>query len=271
MALLSHSCINGHITASAEATISISDLALHRGVAVFDYFNYDHGQNSHVDLYMDRLYRSVSLAGLAFAIERDELLNMIHEVYELNGTPLCNIKVIVTGGNSPNGYQIGDSANIIILSYDKVVPDPRLYRTGAKLITTHYPRVWPEIKSINYFATAIMQSQMAAANAIDILHVVDGQLRETSRSNIYIVKNGVISTPKDDVLWGVTRQRLINSKAVELRDISWEETLDADEIFITSTTKGIMPIVDIDDHTIGSGVVGPISQSLQQQWIDAAF
>ena len=90
---------------------------------------------------------------------------------------------------------------------------------------------------------------------------------ETARSNIFITKNGTVVTPLNAVLKGITRSIVLdlceelNLPIVE-RSFSLEELYDADEVFVTSTTKGAAPIVTIDGKSIGNGKVGEVSKLL---------
>ena len=98
----------------------------------------------------------------------------------------------------------------------------------------------------------------------EILYLDRNWVRECSRSNIFYVKDQIVYTPKSHILAGVTRKRILQLPGfiVQQRNFKKKELLDADEVFITSTTKGVLPIVKIDSTVIGDGRIGQITKSI---------
>lgn len=257
--------LNDRIIPTAESNINVTDLSIQRGYGIFDYFCYHNGLNTHLDQYFDRLYTSIQLANLSITTNRSELKAIIDELYHKNNVVKANMKVIVTAGYSSDGYNPAQSANLIILSYPHKDNPQTNYSSGVKLITHDYQRPWPEIKSINYFCSALLAPRMKLENAIDVLYISNNYVRETSRANIFMVKNGEISTPASQILKGITRGKIVDNTQglkVTQREITRAELLDADEVFITSTTKLVMPVIQIDNTPIRLSKVGPITQKL---------
>jgi branched-chain amino acid aminotransferase len=90
-----------------------------------------------------------------------------------------------------------------------------------------------------------------------VIYHHNGFISESSRSNIFVIKNGKIATPDQNILHGITRKRVLElDPTIEIRPISFEELLDADELFMTATTKKILPVTMIDDKKIGLGIPG---------------
>jgi branched-chain amino acid aminotransferase len=268
---LPYAFVNGEITLLTNASISVTDLSIQRGYGVFDYFNYAYGTNNAIDLYLDRLYNSAEKAYLSIPYDRSQLLSHINVLYRKNNVELCNMKVIVTAGNSSDGFTAPGISNIIVISYPQKVQIQDMKVTGARLISHPYQRPWPEIKSINYFCSAILARKMHAENAVDVLYIDHNQIRETSRANIFMVKGDQISTPGNQILHGITRHKILNntlSYSIKVTDISKEELMAADEIFITSTTKYVLPITHIDNVQIGNGQCGPVSMHLMD-WLSS--
>ena len=114
-----------------------------------------------------------------------------------------------------------------------------------------------------------LQQQRMKAGAVDVLYHQDGFISETSRSNVFVIKNGVIKTP-EDVLQGITRKHVISmvrgAFELEIGSVSTTDLWSADEVFITSTLKEIMPIVQIDKNKIGDGSIGKITRELMTQF-----
>ena len=109
--------------------------------------------------------------------------------------------------------------------------------------------------------------QWKEQGAEDVLYHWDGLVSESSRSNFYIVKDGIISTPDKHILLGITRKHLLDVAGnVQIRPISLEEVWEADEAFISATTKILLPVTQIDDRKIGAGKVGKVSLDLMAKF-----
>jgi branched-subunit amino acid aminotransferase/4-amino-4-deoxychorismate lyase len=109
--------------------------------------------------------------------------------------------------------------------------------------------------------------KMKKEGAIDVLYYDRNEVRETSRANVFMVKDNQVFTPVEKILKGITRKRVLGLSSpwpVTTKSISKEELMAADEVFITSTTKSIMPITHIDNIMIGNGEVGLITTQLSQ-------
>ncbi len=136
----------------------------------------------------------------------------------------------------------------------------RLYIEGGRLITHEFQREWPEIKSTNYLNSLILDSIRKEQDAVDILYLTRDGVSECSRSNFFMLRNNKLITPSSKILEGITRKIILNLSKnifeVEERTVLQNEIKTAEEVFITSTSKGLMPIVQIDNHLIGRGKVG---------------
>ena len=103
-----------------------------------------------------------------------------------------------------------------------------------------------------------------------MLYHQNGYVSESSRSNFFIVKDGVVSTPDLHILKGITRSQILQLAGdVQIRPITLTETLAADETFITSTTKKLLPVTQIDEHVIVNGKPGPVSLELLRKFREA--
>ena len=141
-----------------------------------------------------------------------------------------------------------------------------LYKKGAKLITAEFERAVFDAKHTNYSFAVSMQDTRKKAKAIEVLYTWKNDIREATTSNIFIIKNNTIITPKENILFGITRNCVIDlvkkEFSIEERTISKAEMFEADECFITATNKEVLPIVTVDDTVIGTGTVGPITQRI---------
>ena len=111
---------------------------------------------------------------------------------------------------------------------------------------------------------------MIAAGAGEILYHDGKCWRETVRANVFFIANGEIFTPGEKILKGITRKQVIHLAAKNFKvneaDIPVAFIDDVSEIFITSSTKGVLPVVEVDGKKVGSGKPGPISTTLSTEW-----
>ena len=129
----------------------------------------------------------------------------------------------------------------------------------------------PTHKTINYIQAVNLQNWRKEEKAVEILYVHEGQILECATSNICLVKDEVVITPAENVLGGITLKVVLElaeqaQYKIEKRLVYEEELKTADEIFITSSFKDIVPIVKIDNFSVGDGAVGPMTKDLMQRF-----
>ena len=255
--------LNGKILPSHEANLNITDLGLLRGYGIFDFFKAVNGQTVFMEDHLDRFENSAKIMHMALPESREQIRNVILELVKLNPHPLLGIKLILTGGYSPDGYT-PTTPNIAILAKPFKFAD---MNQGMKLMAIEYLRELAEVKTLNYAVPIWHLPQMRAMGADDYLYHKNGEVSELSRSNVFIIKNEKIITPKFGVLYGITRKRILTfAKAhfeIEERPLSLEEFYTADEVFTSGSTKKIVPIVQVNDHVFSNGVIGKVTQKLQ--------
>ncbi len=258
--------VNGELLPMATATIGISDLALLRGYGVFDFLAVRQGVPLFLDDYLARFARSAAGLGLALPFATDLLYDMVNSLVQLNGMKDAGIRLVLTGGYAEDGYTPA-APNLLILEHDLPPRSESAWNQGIHMISYAHQRELPEIKSINYLTGILLLEQLKTAGASEVLFHENGWVRESARSNFFIVDTtGRLVTPGEKILHGITRQRILASAGhlveMEVRDIALEEVYTAREAFITSTTKGNLPVVKIDNHVIGNGRPGPVSSAI---------
>ena len=258
--------INGNFVPFNQSTVHVSDLSIQRGYAVFDFFLVRNGVPPFLTFHMERLMNSVSLLKIELSYSKEELSAIILELIKRNNHGNSSIKIIVTGGLSEDDFTLS-SSSVIIINKPFEVPVTDATRNGGILITTNYQRDIPEAKTINYIRSVSLSRQLIEKNAVEVLFLDRNWVRECSRSNVYMVKDKVVYTPKSKILKGVTKRRILSLEGFEVRekDFKFSDLLSADEVFITSTTKGVMPIKQIDSVVIADGRVGNVTKAIQRQ------
>ena len=133
-------------------------------------------------------------------------------------------------------------------------------------MTREYRREFPEAKTTNYVTWLHSHPRIEEAGALDVLYHADGIISEAATASFYIVKGGRILAPAGGVLWGTVGTHVLDLASqdyeVEYRDVRIEEAFSADEAFLTSSVRGVVPITQLDDRPVGEGDVGPVTRHL---------
>jgi branched-chain amino acid aminotransferase len=259
--------VNGEILPASQATLRITDLALLRGFGIFDFFRTSNGKPFLMNHYLDRFFASARMMDLAIPFNKNQIEEFVYDLIKKNGLADTAIRMVLTGGYTSDGYNPADP-NYFILVEEIHYPDPEHYHTGIKLISFEHLREWSGIKSINYLTPIKIRKQILDKKGYDVLYHHNKNFLEVSRSNFFIIRDGVLITPGKNVLHGVTRKTVIEiSKKimnVEERDIPVNELALATEAFLTGTTKRILPITMIDDQIIADGTPGIVTKKLMK-------
>ena len=180
--------------------------------------------------------------------------------------------MVLSGGFSADSMSIGEPQLIIM---QEKLPAPQPSGMGA-LKSYAYQREAPHIKSINYGLPIRLRAEGVLDGFTDVLYFSEGGISETSRCNVFMVKHGVISTPSAGILYGVTRGEVIRCArevgyTVREEPIALASLLEADECFITSTTKGILSIAKVDNTHFPSHEMTDRLKNLFGDWCLASL
>ena len=261
--------INGKPVPVAEATVPVTDLGLLRGYAIFDYFRVKNFRAIFVRDHVERFARSAERLNMKFPGSLTGLVDDIHRLVQLNKIPDAGIRLVLTGGNSPDGFSPAPTPNLLILQHPYPHYPEHLYTEGGSMLLDEFTRDFPTIKTTNYANAVAQLDRMQSAGAADILYHENGRIFETTRANFFIVReDGMVQTRTSEVLRGITQKHVLQLAAqhYEVLDhpISLPELRTASEAFVTGSGKKIMPIVRIGTEQIGNGKPGPVTRHLMQ-------
>ena len=251
--------IDGKIVRGDEACIPVDDLGLQRGYAVFDYARTYHGRLFHVHDHIARLRRSAAVLHLDLAYSDDEIVAIATKLFGELGEKEAGLRMILTGG-SAHASNLLEHPRFILVAEEIPKYPAHIYEKGVKLITHEFERDLPYVKSTNYMTGFRLLPEKKEKGAFEVLYCWRGKLLECTRDNFFVFRGDVLATPGDYVLHGITRQVLLDLAQrylrVEERDVLVEELDEVDEAFLASTSKQIVPVVEIDARPVGRGVVG---------------
>lgn len=264
--------VDGQWVHPAQATISIHDLAVLRGYSVFESLRTYHRRPFHLDEHLERLYRSAEIIDLDVPLSRAEIAAIVREAIARNTYQHAAVRLLLTGGESEDGVLATGQPRLIVMATPLSERDPARFARGSRLITSRLQRETPEAKTSNYTSAVRALKEAARVGADDALFVNErGHVQEATRSNFFLFHGDTLVTPRDEVLLGITREVVLNLArerfAIEERPILLEELALADEAFVTSSSKEITPVVQIDEQVIGDGKPGPRTTELEQRFI----
>jgi len=264
-------CINGSFCPLADARVSVEDRGFQFADGVYEVVAAPGGRPFLLDAHLDRLRRS--LAGIELNVDVDalQLDRLIAEGIRQTGYRDVLVYMQITGGVAPRNHRRPDECppNLVMTFRQHVPVDRDRFERGVALESTDDMR-WarPCIKSIALLPN-ILHKQAAMQRGFDdaLLLGPGNVVRETTCGNVFAVMSNSLWTPpvSDHILRGITRDVLLifaakQGIATHERDMPLAELLDADEVFVTSTTQEAMPVIRIDQRRIGDGRCGPITR-----------
>lgn len=267
--------VNGVFVPADQAALPMNDLGIVRGYGVFDLLRTYGHTPFRLREHLLRLQRSATTIGIALPWGLEELEQIVLETYARNAVADASIRIVVTGGPSRNLMTPQNKPSLVVM-VQPIAPNPASYYTdGCKAISTRIERIMPTVKSLNYIGAIMAVGEAAKVNAVEAIYRdAHDHLTEGTRANFFVFKGDRLITPGEGILQGITRQVLLEMApaAFEVVEapIPYADLTGTDEAFLTSTTKEILPIVQIDDIRIGSGAVGPRTRRLMQLFTDYA-
>ena len=278
--------VNGRITDEREAVVSVFDHGFLYGEGVYETLRTYNRRLFLYDRHVQRLRRSAAMIALDVPFTDGELLHAIDGTMAgagLDGE--AYVRVLVTRGVGELTYdpQATPTHTLVIIVKPQVDPLPAAYRDGVRvaivdIVRNHPGSVNPMIKSNNLMNNALAMQEAIRRGAFEgVMRNYRGELTECTTANLFIVKDGAALTPPLDagLLPGITREFVFEigrATGIEVREAVLRDAdlHGADEAFLTSTTREAVPIVGVDDVTIGSGKPGPVTLELLEAFRIAA-
>jgi branched-chain amino acid aminotransferase len=276
--------VNGRITPEAEAVVPVFDHGFLYGEGVYEVCRSNHGHPFLLDRHLRRLRASAALIALGVPDSDVVLGQSIAETMTAAGLlpwqperPDAYIRLLLTRGVGELTYDPSAcrTPSLVIIARPHHPPPAHVYDAGVNVSLVPIQRNSPEalnplIKSNNLLNNALaMQRALKSGGFEAVMRNHHGELAECSQSNLFVVREGTVRTPPltAGLLAGITREFVLElcrdeRVATEETALHDPDLLGADEAFLTSTTREIVPIVQVDGRTIGGGRPGPITRQL---------
>ena len=273
--------INGKMYDKADAKISVYDHGLLYGDGVFEGIRVYGGKIFRLRAHVERLFESARAIKLEIPLSREQMADAISSTVKAAGKDDGYIRPIVTRGAGYLGLDPRKTSDpqVIVIVDDIALYPPELYENGLKLATVstirnHPNAVNPRIKSLNYLNNILARMEATQAGCTEALMLNHlGNIAECSGDNLFLVKRGVLRTPPTDagILDGITRGAVIElaqvaNIPVQEVGLTRHDVYAADECFLTGTAAEVIPVVECDGRSIGSGKPGPVTRQLRERF-----
>ncbi len=273
--------LNGQVGKPEDVKISVLDRGFLLGDSVYEVTRTHNGVPLFLEEHLDRLWNSAGLIGLPVLISRPELKNEINKTLKALNCQNAYFRIVLTRGESDVGLDPGEAINnnLVIIAREEKEKPQWWYSQGVSLIIAQVQRnsveaMDPNIKSGNYLNNVMAYLQAKESKAYDALMLnAKGQLTEGTTNNIWIVKKSKLMTPpvSSGLLRGITREavlKIANEQKIECSENNFypADLFAADEAFITSSTREIVPVTKVDNKEIGNGKPGKMTLELLQHY-----
>ena len=267
--------VNGVLSPEKHAFVPVLDRGFLFGDSVYEVIRTRNGIPFLFDDHFERLSASSARIDMKLPLTKDELKIQIKRGLKESGFNETYIRIIVSRGISPPNInpRLAEGNTWVILFRKLELPPKEEYENG---ISTHIPNIFrndrqaldPAIKSGNYLNNILALKEALEKGAKEaIIQNREGYITEATTANVFIVENGKALTPpcEEGILHGITRKLILNmAKENNLpcaeERIPLERFLKADEIFITSTLRDILPVTKINGKPVGNGKPGPVTK-----------
>lgn len=269
--------LNGKLVPERDAKVSVFDHGLLYGDGVFEGIRSYSGRVFMLDEHIERLYRSAKAIDLRIPVTQAQMARAVIRTCKENRVMNGYIRLVVTRGVGTlglNPYTCAKPQVIIIAGTIQLYPK-KLYEQGLSIVTVgtirnHTESINPQIKSLNYLNNVMAKIEAINSGCMEAVMLnPQGFVAEATGDNIFVVRNGHLITPPPwcGTLEGITRNVVMKlaSEAgltVKADVLTRYDLYTADEVFLTGTAAEVIPVVNIDRRSIGSGHPGPVTRRL---------
>jgi branched-chain amino acid aminotransferase len=276
--------IDGQVVDSAEARVSVFDRGFLYGDSVFEVFRTYGGVPFAQREHLERLERSANRLMIPMPVSLQTLSSEVAATLDAAGEGEWYVRVVVTRGTGPLTYDPSTAREPlrVIIAAPVSLPPVEHYERGIAVMLLHASRPTDDerasgAKASNYLANLLAVHEAKQKGAQEALVLGRrGQILEGASSNLFIVTEGKVLTPEPEpgILVGITRATVLaaaRAQGIEAAEttVRPEDLYGADEAFLTSSIREVMPVVAADGRTIGSGAPGPVTKRLHEGYLRA--
>lgn len=272
--------VDGAVVAPEAAKVSVFDRGFLYGDSVYEVIRTYGGRPWALEEHLGRLERSAEMIGMRLPVSQDTLREEVHRGLEAAGEPEAYVRIVVTRGAGPIGLDpaLAERPVRIVLVLPLVPQPVAQYADGVSVVLVEPgPRAGllpvsesGTAKTGNYLPNVLAVRDARAKGGYEALLLdPSGRVWEGASSNVFIVRGGALRTPPltAGILEGITRRHVIRiararGRVVEEADVTRDDVVGAEEVFLTSTLREIVPVVRIDGRPVSDGRPGPVAREL---------
>ncbi len=272
--------VDGQYVALRDARIPLVDRGFVRSDATYDVAHVWQGRFFRLDDHIDRFLWSMGELRMSLPISKKEMRHILEQCVALSGLRDAYVQMTCTRGVPPPGSRDPRECQNRFYAFSQPfvwIGTPAQQRTGLAMVISQVQRIASaaidtRVKNFHWLdlTMGIFEAYDRGA-LVAALPDAQGNVTEGAGFNIFGAKDGALFTPRRNVFEGMTRRTVIELArqlgiGCELADIPVQRLREADEIFITSTAGGVMPVTRLDEASVGNGEVGPLTQQLQRMY-----
>ena len=269
--------MNDRLVPEEEARVSVFDHGLLYGDGVFEGLRSYSGRVFRLDAHLERLWASARAIVLEIPLAKETLAQAVIDTLAANKLVDGYVRLVVTRGAGSLGLDPNRTKNpqVIVIADTISLYPAEFYSQGLKIVTAATQRVQsaalsPRIKSLNYLNNIMAKLEGLRAGCVEALMLNHkGEVAECTGDNVFVVRSGKLLTPPPDagILEGITRNavmELAHAAGIDCHEatLTRHDIYTADECFLTGTAAEVIPVVDLDGRTIGTGTPGPVTARL---------
>jgi D-alanine transaminase len=270
--------LNGKVLPIEEAKIPVLDRGFIFGDGVYEVVPVYSRVAFRLEEHLARLERSLGAISIRNPFSRAQWRDVIYRIVDAQPFEDQGVYFQVTRGVAKRDHAFPKNAEptVFVMSNPLVPPPADQVEKGGRAITAQdYRWLRCDIKSVSLLGNCLLRQLSAEVGATETILFREGKLTEASSSNVFIVKGGtIVSPPKGNlILPGITYDVVLelaqaNGLALQLRDVTEDEVRGADEVWVTSSSKEVFPIVELDGRKVGDGRPGPAFRRMYQLYQD---
>lgn len=260
-------CINGKWMDDKKAKISVLDNAFLYGDGFYDTMRTYNGKVLELELHVQRVYHSAQVMNIELPWTEKQLRNWIQGTADRNKAKSARVRITISRGN--NGFDFTKTKSpLAVVTCEPLVLNSKDYTEGVSAVTMRLQRILPEIKTVGLTHMVIAYKELFPKRIYEALMInPDGNIPEGASTNLMIVRNGKIITPKTGMLPGLTRKRImILAKKLGIpvvqKNFKLATLKSANEIFLTNRPREVIPVTRLNGKKVGNGKPGKITQQL---------
>jgi D-alanine transaminase len=273
-----YAILNGELIERKDAKVDIEDRGYQFGDGVYEVIRVYNGRMFTADEHIKRLFESGEKIGLKLGYSKEVLKEKLEQLTGRNKLDSGIVYLQFSRGTSPRNHAFpnGDVPAAFVAYTREVIRPEDNMQSGIKAILNEDIR-WLrcDIKSLNLLGNLLAKQKAAQAGCFEAIQHRGSTVTEGSSSNLFIVNDGKLVTHPADhfILNGISRQKVLelsreNDIPFEERAFTIDELLSADEVFLSSTTAEVMPVIEIDGSPVKDGKPGELTQRVQGLFLE---